>query len=219
MLRRNISSRTCELQAPPPGASPVAAQHTAVLSLAPTIEPDRALRLGASAAAAPLWGAYMAAAGAGVAFWWMTAWTRQTNFAFEAKAFMPALKAPVAKTVKAVEAVVEAAAPVVEDAPVEFQAIDDAAVEVAQSVAAPSVATKIEAVTPAPVKVEPVKVEAVPTKAEVAKPAPLKAAPAPASAAPTVAKAAPATAPAKTIPAKVAAAPKASVAKAKPRKS
>jgi hypothetical protein len=185
----------------------VAAQQTAVLSLTPTIEPDRALRLGASAAAAPLWGAYMAAAGAGVAFWWMTAWTRQTNFAFEAKSFMPALKAPVAKTVTAVEAVVEAAASVVEDAPVEFQAVNDAAVEAAQTVAAqtvvaaPPLAAKIEAAAPAPVK------------AEVAKPVPVKTAPA--AAAPTVAKAAPA----KTLPAKVAAAPKASVAKAKPRKS
>jgi hypothetical protein len=41
------------------------------------IEPERAMRLGAAAAVAPLWAAFFAAAGVGVTYWWMTAWTRR----------------------------------------------------------------------------------------------------------------------------------------------
>jgi hypothetical protein len=46
------------------------------------IDTSRAMSLGLGVAAAPLWAAYFTAASAGVAYWWMTAWTRT-----EAKSF------------------------------------------------------------------------------------------------------------------------------------
>jgi hypothetical protein len=101
MLQRNIPLRTCE----PPGAAPVQVQETTKLTFSSKIEPDRALRLGASAAAAPLWAAYMAVAGAGVTYWWMTAWTRRTA---EPRSFVPRLvSSSEPAPVEAIEAEIE----------------------------------------------------------------------------------------------------------------
>lgn len=106
-------------------------------------------------AASPLWLAYAGAAGAGVAYWWMTRWTQPANLEaafgswFEPAAAEPALfdaptvpavAEPAAEIVEAaaeetieavvasVEAVTEAVEPVVEtlDASVEETAIDTA---------------------------------------------------------------------------------------------
>ena len=88
------------------------------------IEPEKAFRLGMGAVAAPLWAAYYAAAGAGVAYWAMTAWTRGALLG-EAKSF--AVAEPLA--LEAPEATVEAAA-VAEPA---TQAVAEIATEVAQA--------------------------------------------------------------------------------------
>ena len=98
-------------------------QESTTLSLTPKFEPERAMRLGVAAAAAPIWAAYYAAASTGVAFWWMTAWTRQA----EQKSFTNnVLPLPVKKAVEIVEAPVEAsveaAAEIVEAAPAVIEA-------------------------------------------------------------------------------------------------
>lgn len=59
--------------------------------------PERAARLSASAAAAPLWAAFAVAAGAGVTYWWMTAWARQRGghpALAEPRSFAPVTAAP-----------------------------------------------------------------------------------------------------------------------------
>jgi len=64
----------------PSGRAPRSRPMALHAQFAPTqeIDPERALRFGVGAAAAPLWGAFYAAASAGAAFWWMTAWTRRS---------------------------------------------------------------------------------------------------------------------------------------------
>lgn len=52
----------------------------------PSVDADRAVKFGVGVAAIPLWAAYFTAAGAGMAYWWMTAaWSRR-----EPKSFAPA---------------------------------------------------------------------------------------------------------------------------------
>jgi hypothetical protein len=53
------------------------------------VDPDRVMKLGVGLAAAPLWATYLTAASAGMAYWWMTAWTRR-----EPTSFAPALRIP-----------------------------------------------------------------------------------------------------------------------------
>lgn len=51
----------------------------------PSVDADRAMKFGVGVAAAPLWATFFTAAGAGMAYWWMTAWARQEqspSFAF-----------------------------------------------------------------------------------------------------------------------------------------
>ncbi|HEY3812628.1 MAG TPA: hypothetical protein VGL66_05345 [Caulobacteraceae bacterium] len=92
----------------------MSAQQTTAFPFGAKIEPERALRLGAAAAIAPLWAAYFAAASTGVAYWWMTAWTRRG----EQKTFAPKALAPVAQpVVEVVEAPVETVVEAVEAAP------------------------------------------------------------------------------------------------------
>jgi predicted flap endonuclease-1-like 5' DNA nuclease len=73
---------------------------------------ERALRL-PMGAVSPLWAVFGAAASAGVAYWWMTRWTRAVNVEALAFAAKPLPKAPpieiVAEPDPVVEAVVEAA--------------------------------------------------------------------------------------------------------------
>ena len=89
-------------------------QETPAFTFAPKIEPERAMRLAAATAVAPLWAAYFAAASTGAAYWWMTAWTRRV----EQKTFAPkALAQPVKTVVEIAEAPVLAVAEVVEAAP------------------------------------------------------------------------------------------------------
>ena len=108
------------------------AQETTAFTFSSKIEPERALRLGAATAVAPLWAAYYATAGAGVAYWWMTAWTRRS----EEKSFAPkALAKPVKIIAEIVEAPVEAAAEIVEAAPA---ALEAAAEKPAAAKAAPA---------------------------------------------------------------------------------
>jgi predicted flap endonuclease-1-like 5' DNA nuclease len=69
--------------------------------------------------ASPLWAVFGAAAGVGVAYWWMTHWTKIVNVEALAGAAMPAESAPATLAVAAVEVVevaVEAAPAVVEAA-------------------------------------------------------------------------------------------------------
>lgn len=49
----------------------------------PSVDADRAMKFGVGVAAAPLWATFFTAAGAGMAYWWMTAWARgePTSFA------------------------------------------------------------------------------------------------------------------------------------------
>ena len=52
----------------------------------PSVEADRAVKFGVGVAAAPLWATFFTAAGAGMAYWWMSAaWARR-----EPKLFAPA---------------------------------------------------------------------------------------------------------------------------------
>ena len=75
--------------------------------------------------ASPLWGYFGAAAASGVAYWWMTQWTRPLNlealFGATAEALpetMAALAAPALEIVEAAVEAVEAAAPDVPAAPI-----------------------------------------------------------------------------------------------------
>jgi predicted flap endonuclease-1-like 5' DNA nuclease len=52
-------------------------------------------------AASPLWFAYGAAASAGIAYWWLTHWTRALNVEAFTGFLAPAMKAPLATPVKA----------------------------------------------------------------------------------------------------------------------
>lgn len=75
-------------------------------SSSPTrIEPERALRMGVGVAAAPLWAAFFAAAGAGVTYWWMTSWSRRPtvepkSFAAEPEEVMAHQPEPVAEPIE-----------------------------------------------------------------------------------------------------------------------
>ena len=158
-------------------------------------------------AASPLWLAFAGAASAGVAFWWMTRWTRAARGEAEAPA---KLEPPVVE-------------PLIIEAPAEIVAAAEPVAEVIAAMPAPALETVAEAIEPvAPaetVKPETVKAEAVQVetpevvapKAASPKPAAPKAAkpkvveakaPAAVLAKPkTVVKAAPATGPAKAKPA------------------
>jgi hypothetical protein len=64
----------------------------------PSVEADRALKFGVGVAVAPLWATFFTAAGAGMAYWWMSsAWTRRQpkSFAPAKVSALPALRAPV----------------------------------------------------------------------------------------------------------------------------
>src|SRR3569832_1625468 len=78
---------------PQRGAGTMTLQDFAPFGKDARIEPEKAFRLGMGAVAAPLWAVYYAAAGAGVAYWAMTAWTRGALLG-EAKTF--ALAEPLA---------------------------------------------------------------------------------------------------------------------------
>ncbi|MFI4933148.1 MAG: helix-hairpin-helix domain-containing protein [Caulobacterales bacterium] len=82
-------------------------------------------------AASPLWFAYGAAASAGVAFWWMTSWTRAVNF--------EALTAPPAKAPPA--------------APVPIEIVAEPTVAPAADIAEPAPAPSVK--EPAPVAAAP----------------------------------------------------------------
>jgi len=82
-------------------------------------------------AASPLWAYYVAAAAGGVAFWWMTRWTRPESL--EAL-FQASAKAP-ARALDAVMGEARSFAPAAEAAEQAAQAAPAAAAEVAQSVA------------------------------------------------------------------------------------
>ena len=80
---------------------------------------ERALKLPLGLVS-PLWAMFGAAAGAGVAYWWMTRWTQAANiealagvFAPPAPAEIAAAPAPVAESVPVVVAAPVAVAPVV----------------------------------------------------------------------------------------------------------
>ncbi|MBS0297986.1 MAG: hypothetical protein JSR45_16910 [Proteobacteria bacterium] len=103
------------------------------------IEPEKALRLGMGAAATPLWAAYYAAAGAGVAYWAMTAWTRRA-LTGEAKSFAAAQP----RALEAPEAAVEAAAIIEPAAEAVSEPVIEAAAEVAHTVEA-AIETPVEA--------------------------------------------------------------------------
>jgi hypothetical protein len=138
MLRRNIFSRICEIADASPQEPAVSFQETTAFTLTPKFEPERALRLGAAAAAAPIWAAYFAAASTGVAFWWATAWTRRDEQkTFAAKALTQAVKT----TVEVAEAPVQAAAEIVETAPAAIEAPKAAAAPVTPKPAAPKAAS------------------------------------------------------------------------------
>jgi predicted flap endonuclease-1-like 5' DNA nuclease len=101
---------------------------------------ERALRL-PFGAVSPLWAVYGAAAGMGVAYWWMTSWTRAVNFEafapFAAKLAaapeaMP-VETPAAIAPPAVEALAPEPEPVVEPAPVvEADPVIEAVAEVVE---------------------------------------------------------------------------------------
>lgn len=92
------------------------------------IDAERVLNFGVGAAAAPLWATYFAAASAGMAYWWLTAWSRQELKGFEpaprAASFLrpvPALAEP--------EIAPEAPAEIAPPAVIEIVAAEPAAVE------------------------------------------------------------------------------------------
>jgi predicted flap endonuclease-1-like 5' DNA nuclease len=110
---------------------------------------EKALRLPLGMAS-PLWAIYAAAAGAGVAYWWMTGWTRAVNI--EAFAALRPMAA-------------------VETAPAEIAAEASPAVELAEEVAAePAIAAESAAseLAEAEIEVPEAAVEAAPAAVEIA---------------------------------------------------
>jgi predicted flap endonuclease-1-like 5' DNA nuclease len=95
---------------------------------------EHALRL-PMGVTSPLWAVFGAAAGVGVAYWWMTSWTRLVNV--EALAGLTA-KTPVAPVAEpaSVAVVAEPAAKVVEDVAEVVEAAVAAPVEIVEAVAA-----------------------------------------------------------------------------------
>ncbi len=89
----------------------------------------------------PLWAIYGAAAGAGIAYWWMTHWTRAVNVEAFAPSSAPVLEPPaespvaeaVIATVEAPIAIAEAAADTISD--VELEPLAEAAPEPAVDLA------------------------------------------------------------------------------------
>jgi len=105
---------------------------------------ERALRL-PFGVTSPLWAMYGAAAGMGVAYWWMTSWTRAVNFEafapFAAK-LVPTPHAPLAEPVAIVSPpVVEAIAP-------EPDAREAVALKAAAEPAAPAPEALVEVIAP-----------------------------------------------------------------------
>ena len=128
-------------------------------------EPSKSLSLPIGAAS-PLWLAFAGAASAGVAFWWMTRWTRAVRAEPEAAKLEP----PVVE-------------PLIIEAPAEIVAAAEPVAEMIAATPAPVLETVAEAIEPvAPpetVKSEAIKaetVEAVAPKVAVPKPAAPKAA-------------------------------------------
>ena len=88
--------------------------------------PDKVLKTPLGAVS-PLWAAYMGAAGAGVAFWWMTRWMQPANlealFGREAQVkTLVAVAEPVLEVAEAAEVSVEATEAPPTEAPIEAQA-------------------------------------------------------------------------------------------------
>ncbi len=115
-------------------------------SSSPTrIEPQRALHMGVGAAAAPtLWAAFFAAAGAGVTYWWMTAWTRGQFAAkpAEAKSFAPAMAEETAAAPEPVIAAFDATPQeVMEHSPVDETPPAEAEIVAAKPLETPKAAT------------------------------------------------------------------------------
>lgn len=184
-----------------------------------TIDADRAMKFGVGAAATPLWAAYFTAASAGVAFWWMTAWTRQEPKSF-ALAFEPAAEPEVeAAPVAALEvSVAEVAAPEVAAPEVVVPEVIAAEIVEAAHVLEAVVDTVIETVEAAAETAEPIAALVVePEPTPVVEAAPVEAAlvEAPAAEAPPVA--APPVADLAAIAPTVAPAPAKPAASAQPR--
>lgn len=113
-------------------------------------------------AASPLWGFYGAAAAGGLAFWWMTRWTRPVNLE---SLFDAAMKSPAAGTV---EAVVEA---LIEGAPLDLPPVGGEAAPIGPAVA---LAPEPEIEEPAALAAEPEpQVEAIPEPVIEAAPEPV----------------------------------------------
>lgn len=79
------------------------------------IDAERALNIGVGLAAAPLWGAFLASAGFGAAWWWTTAWTRSERVtrvtpAMLRLAQLNSVEETVGQSVRAVEEVLETGA-------------------------------------------------------------------------------------------------------------
>jgi hypothetical protein len=111
------------------------------------IEPEKALQFGFGVAAAPMWAAYMAVAGAGVSYWMMTSWTRRVGLSVEPRSFAPAFE-PVAAALEAVVAVEAVAAE-----SLTFEA--PAVVEPATPEVAPEVVAAIAPIETAPLETAP----------------------------------------------------------------
>lgn len=114
-------------------------------------DPRRTAALAVGAAAAPFWAPLFAtAAGAGVAWWWMTGWTRA-----ETKTRAPKLAALIPATLvdepvaaeELAAAVVEGAAPAVEIAA--LAPVETARIEVAQTEVVPAPAAEADPVVAA----------------------------------------------------------------------
>ena len=158
-------------------------------------------------AASPLWFAFVGAAGAGVAYWWMTRWMKPFNVeALIAKAKPLQIKKVAAEPVAAPPVVESAPAPVLEavaeDAPVVDVVAEETPAPAAAVIAEPEPAVVEEPVVAAPVIAETVAeavapAPAAPPKAKAAAKAATKAATPAASTAPKTRRTAPKSGPAR----------------------
>jgi hypothetical protein len=122
----------------------------------------------------PLWMMFAGAASAGVAYWWMTRWTRPVNL----EALLPEPPAETPVEVEAVEAVAETVAETAE-------AVQAAVEEIAQEISEPIVEAIVEAAPADLAPPEPAPLEVAPPEASAAPAAPKKkAAPKPKAASP-----------------------------------
>lgn len=91
---------------------------------------EGALRFGLGAAALPLWAPFLAAAGAGLTWWWATAWTRQAM----TSGFAPATIAPRRIEVRTTAPEPVAAPAAQAETPVQTMAVSAEVAEVAADV-------------------------------------------------------------------------------------